>query len=156
MASETYDYESFDNTDHTMKQIADAIRHKGYGKDVREAIAQGMESYDRTSGELFKRMNKVEEKTDQEIEARKKGDGNLQGQIDDLQERCQKLEDRVKQLRKDNDDHEERLKKIEQLLFGSETITVTDPTDDIKASQQAVEISGTDDTDDPVSVVTIN
>ena len=31
MASETYDYESFDNTDHTMKQIADAIRHKGYG-----------------------------------------------------------------------------------------------------------------------------
>ncbi|WP_191981786.1 hypothetical protein [Limosilactobacillus reuteri] len=156
MASETYDYESFDNTDHTMKQIADAIRHKGYGKDVREAIAQGMESYDRTSGELFKRMNKVEEKTDQEIEARKKGDGNLQGQIDDLQERCQKLEDRVKQLRKDNDDHEERLKKIEQLLFGSETITVTDPTDDIKASQQAVEISDTDDTDDPVSVVTIN
>ena len=41
MASETYDYESFDNTDHTMEQIADAIRHKGYGKDVREAIAQG-------------------------------------------------------------------------------------------------------------------
>ena len=156
MASETYDYESFDNTDHTMKQIADAIRHKGYGKDVREAIAQGMESYDRTSGELFKRMNKVEEKTDQEIEARKKGDGNLQGQIDDLQERCQKLEDQVKQLRKNNDDHEERLKKIEQLLFGSETITVTDPTDDIKASQQAVEISDTDDTDDSVSVVTIN
>ena len=156
VASETYDYEPFDNTDHTMKQIADAIRHKGYGKDVREAIAQGMESYDRTSGELFKRMNKVEEKTDQEIEARKKGDGNLQGQIDDLQERCQKLEDRVKQLRKDNDDHEERLKKIERLLFGSETITVTDPTDDIKASQQAVEISDTDDTDDSVSVVTIN
>lgn len=92
MTSETYDYEPFDNTDHTMKQIAEAIRHKGYGKDVREAIAQGMESYDRTSGELFKRMNKVEEKTDQEIEARKKGDGNLQGQIDELQECCQKLE----------------------------------------------------------------
>ena len=47
MASETYDYESFDNTDHTMKQIADAIRHKGYGKDVREAIAQGFTQLDR-------------------------------------------------------------------------------------------------------------
>ncbi|WP_181388822.1 hypothetical protein [Limosilactobacillus reuteri] len=46
MASETYDYEPFDNTDHTMKQIADAIRHKGYGKDVREAIAQGFEKID--------------------------------------------------------------------------------------------------------------
>lgn len=156
MASETYDYESFDNTDHTMKQIADAIRHKGYGKDVREAIAQGMESYDRTSGELFKRMNKVEEKTDQEIEARKKGDGNLQGQIDKLQERCQKFEDRVKQLRKDNDDHEERLKKIERLLFGSETITVTDPTDDIRASQSATEISDTSNDDGSISTVVIS
>lgn len=97
MASETYDYESFDNTDHTMKQIADAIRHKGYGKDVREAIAQGMESYDRTSGELFKRMNKVEEKTDQEIEAREKGDDDekaaRQSADDDLEERIKKLED---------------------------------------------------------------
>ena len=156
MASETYDYESFDNTDHTMKQIADAIRHKGYGKDVREAIAQGMESYDRTSGELFKRMNKVEEKTDQEIEAREKGDGNLQKQIDDLQERCQKLKDQVKQLRKDNDNHEERLKKIERLLFGSETITVTDPTDDIRASQSAIEISDTSNDDGSISTVVIS
>lgn len=157
MASETYDYESFDNTDHTMKQIADAIRHKGYGKDVREAIAQGMESYDRTSGELFKRMNKVEEKTDQEIEAREKGDGNLQGQIDKLQERCQKLEEQVNRLQKDNDDHEERLKMIERLLFGSETITVTDPTDDIKASQSATEISDTvNDEDGSISTVVIS
>ena len=44
MASETYDYEPFDKTEHSMKQIADAIRHKGYGKDVREAIAQGFET----------------------------------------------------------------------------------------------------------------
>lgn len=110
--------------------------------------------------ENFKAIEQEDKDDDQalsdEVTDRKKGDGNLQGQIDELQERCQKLEDRVKQLRKDNDDHEERLKKIEQLLFGSETITVTDPTDDIKASQQAVEISDTDDTDDPVSVVTIN
>ena len=157
VASETYDYEPFDNTDHTMKQIADAIRHKGYGKDVREAIAQGMESYDRTSGELFKRMNKVEEKTDQEIEDRKKGDGNLQGQINNLQERCQKLEDQVKQLQKDNNDHEERLKKIERLLFDSETITVTDPTDDIKASQLSTEISDTaNDEEGSISTVVIS
>ncbi|UUW67878.1 hypothetical protein [Limosilactobacillus reuteri] len=156
MASEAYDYEPFDNTDHTMKQIADAIRHKGYGKDVREAIAQGMESYDRTSGELFKRMNKVEEKIDQEIEDRKKGDGNLQGQINNLQERCQKLEDQVKQLQKDNNDHEERLKKIERLLFDSETITVTDPTDDIRASQSATEISDTANDDGSISTVVIS
>lgn len=107
-------------------------------------------------GQLTEDFKAIEQALSDEVTDRKKGDGNLQGQIDDLQERCQKLEDQVKQLQKDNDDHEERLKKIERLLFGSETITVTDPTDDIKASQQAVEISDTDDTDDSVSVVTIN
>lgn len=91
-----------------------------------------------------------------EIADRKKGDGNLQGQIDNLQERCQKLEDRVKQLQKDNDDHEERLKKIERLLFGSETITVTDPTDDIRASQSAIEISDTSNDDGSISTVVIS
>lgn len=59
VASETYDYESFDNTDHTMKQIADAIRHKGYGKDVREAIAQGFENLD-------KHLNSIEEELKQQ------------------------------------------------------------------------------------------
>ena len=37
------DNTSFDDSDHTMKQIAEAIRHKMYGVDVREAIAQGFE-----------------------------------------------------------------------------------------------------------------
>ena len=106
---------------------------------------------------MFIPYNKVEEKTDQEIEAREKGDGNLQGQIDKLQERCQKLEEQVNRLQKDNDDHEERLKMIERLLFGSETITVTDPTDDIKASQSATEISDTvNDEDGSISTVVIS
>lgn len=92
-----------------------------------------------------------------EVADRKKGDGNLQGQIDKLQERCQKLEEQVNRLQKDNDDHEERLKMIERLLFGSETITVTDPTDDIKASQSATEISDTvNDEDGSISTVVIS
>lgn len=110
--------------------------------------------------EDFKAIEQEDHNDDQalsdEVADRKKGDDNLQGQINKLQEHCQKLEEQVNRLQKDNDDHEERLKKIERLLFGSETITVTDPTDDIKANQQAVEISDTDDTDDSVSVVTIN
>ena len=111
--------------------------------------------------ENFKAIEQEDHDDDQalsdEIADRKKGDGNLQGQIDKLQERCQKLEDQVKQLQKDNDDHEERLKKIEQLLFGSETITVTDPTDDIRASQSATEISDTaNDEDGSISTVVIS
>lgn len=111
--------------------------------------------------EDFKAIEQEDKEDDQalsdEVADRKKGDGNLQGQIDKLQERCQKLEDQVHQLQKDNDDHEERLKKIERLLFGSETITVTDPTDDIKASQSATEISDTvNDEDGSISTVVIS
>ncbi|MCC4518091.1 hypothetical protein [Limosilactobacillus reuteri] len=79
--------------------------------------------------ENFKAIEQEDKNDDQaladEIADRKKGDGNLQGQISKLQERCQKLEDQVKQLRKDNDNHEERLKKIERLLFGSQSINAT-------------------------------
>lgn len=111
--------------------------------------------------ENFKAIEQEDHDDDQalsdEATDRKKGDGNLQGQINKLQERCQKLEDQVKQLQKNNDDHEERLKKIEQLLFGSETITVTDPTDDIRASQSATEISDTaNDEDGSISTVVIS
>lgn len=62
MASEAYDYEPFDNTDHTMKQIADAIRHKGYGKDVREAIAQGFENLDKHLSSIEEELNQQEKK----------------------------------------------------------------------------------------------
>lgn len=111
--------------------------------------------------EDFKAIEQEDKDDDQalsdEVADRKEGDGNLQEQIDKLQERCQKLEDQVKKLQKDNDDHEERLKKIERLLFGSETITVTDPTDDIRASQSATEISDTaNDEDGSISTVVIS
>lgn len=86
--------------------------------------------------ENFKAIEQEDKDDDQalsdEVTDRKKGDGNLQGQIDNLQERCQKLQERcqklegqVHQLQKGNDDHEERLKKIERLLFGSQSINAT-------------------------------
>ena len=108
-------------------------------------------------GQLTEDFKAIEQALSDEVADRKKGDGNLQGQIDKLQEGCQKLEEQVNRLQKDNDDHEERLKIIERLLFGSETITVTDPTDDIKASQSATEISDTvNDEDGSISTVVIS
>lgn len=107
--------------------------------------------------QMVENFEAIEQALSDEVTDRKKGDSNLQGQIDELQERCQKLETQVKQLQKDNDDHEERLKKIEQLLFGSEIITVTDPADDIRASQSATEISDTNnDEDGSISTVVIS
>lgn len=61
VASETYDYEPFLKTDHSMKEIADAIRHKGYGKDVREAIAQGFEYLDKRFDDIEEKMNEQQD-----------------------------------------------------------------------------------------------
>ena len=94
---------------------------------------------------------------DSEEQDRKSEDDKLNGRIDKLNDSVNELKDLVKELDSNVNDHEQRLKKIEKLLFGFERVTVTDPSDDIKASQQAVEISNTDDTDDDsVSVVTID
>lgn len=62
VANETYDYEPFPETNHTMKQIADAIRHKGYGKDVREAIAQGFENLDKHLSSIEEELKQQEKK----------------------------------------------------------------------------------------------
>lgn len=53
MAVSYRDNTSFDDSDHTMKQIAEAIRHKMYGVDVREAIAQGFEL-------MYKKIDELE------------------------------------------------------------------------------------------------
>ena len=44
-------------------------------------------------GQLTEDFKEIEQALSDEVTDRKKGDGNLQGQIDKLQERCQKLED---------------------------------------------------------------
>jgi len=120
------------------------------GQDMRNQMIENFEAIEQEDKDDDQALS-------DEVADRKKGDGNLQGQIDKLQERCQKLEEQVNRLQKDNDDHEERLKMIERLLFGSETITVTDPTDDIKASQSATEISDTvNDEDGSISTVVIS
>ncbi|MCT3199038.1 hypothetical protein [Limosilactobacillus reuteri] len=71
----------------------------------------------------------------------------------ELERRVDKLNQRIDELNRRIDEHDKRLEKIEKLLFGFERITVTDPSDDIKASQRAVEVS---DNDNSISAVTID
>ena len=44
-------------------------------------------------GQLTENFKAIDQALSDEVTDRKKGDGNLQGQINKLQERCQKLED---------------------------------------------------------------
>ncbi|KRN58785.1 hypothetical protein [Limosilactobacillus secaliphilus] len=87
-----------------------------------------------------------------------KESSQLQEQIKLVNQQVSELQKQVRQLQPDNADHEKRIEKIEKLLFGFEKVTVTDPSDDIKASQPAaVEFNDTDGVDDdPITTVTIN
>lgn len=105
----------------TFEQIAEAIRHKKYGRDMREAIAQGFEQF---IGLLGRVSNLESEYSDllgkyNDIISRLNDDENeihgLQGDVEALNQRCDKIEE------KHNDDIEatnQRLTKLEKAVFG--------------------------------------
>lgn len=113
----------------TFAQIAEALRHKKYGRDMREAIAQGFEQF---IG-IFQRVSDLESEysdllgkyndvigrlNDDETEIH-----SLQGDVNALNQRCDKIEE------KHNDDIEatnQRLTKLEKAVFEAQYINDTD------------------------------
>ena len=105
----------------TFSQIAEAIRHKKYGRDMREAIAQGFEQFigllERVSNleseysDLLGKYNDIIGRlNDDETEIH-----SLQGDVKDLNQRCDKIEE------KHNDDIKKvqgQLDRLNQAVFG--------------------------------------
>lgn len=116
----------------TSAQIAEAIRHKKYGRDMREAIAQGFEQF---IG-ILQRVSKLESEYSDlqskynDIIGRLNDDENeihgLQGDVKALTQRCDKIEDKhnddIKALtEKHNDDIkavQEQLDRLNNVVFG--------------------------------------
>lgn len=116
----------------TFEQIAEAIRHKKYGRDMREAIAQGFEQF---IGLLGRVSNLESEYSDllgkyNDIIGRLNDDENeihnLQGDVNALNQRCDKIEEKhnddIKALtEKHNDDIktvQEQLDRLNNVVFG--------------------------------------
>ena len=105
----------------TFSQIAEAIRHKKYGRDMREAIAQGFEQF---IGILQRVSNLESEYSDllgkyNDIIGRLNDDEteihDLRGDVKVLNQRCDKIEE------KHNDDIkavQEQLDRLNQAVFG--------------------------------------
>lgn len=105
----------------TFSQIAEAIRHKKYGRDMREAIAQGFEQFIGLLGrvsnleseysDLLGKYNDVIGRlNDDETEIH-----SLQGDVNALNQRCDKIEE------KHNDDIktvQEQLDRLNNVVFG--------------------------------------
>ena len=119
----------------TFEQIAEAIRHKKYGRDMREAIAQGFEQFIGLLGrvsnleseysDLLGKYNDVIGRlNDDETEIH-----SLQGDVKALNQRCDKIEE------KHNDDIKALTKK-----HNEDIKALTDKhNDDIKAVQEQID-----------------
>lgn len=105
----------------TFSQIAEAIRHKKYGRDMREAIAQGFEQFigilrrvsdlESEYRDLLSKYNDIAGRLNND----EKEINDLQGDVRDLNQRCDKIEE------KHNDDIkavQEQLDRLNQAVFG--------------------------------------
>ena len=125
----------------TFEQIAEAIRHKKYGRDMREAIAQGFEKF---IGLLGRVSNLESEYSDllgkyNDIIGRLNDDENeihnLQGDVNALNQRCDKIEEKhnndIKALtEKHNDDLktvQEQLDRLNRAVFGLAPAEINTP-----------------------------
>lgn len=83
----------------------------------------------------------------QEIHDRKDADRRLRDQIDKMIERVGTLESQVQQLQENDKDHEKRLKRIEELLFGSQPINASTVMVDDDSEHQGYDVADAPDYD---------
>ena len=101
-------------------------------------------------GQLTEDFKAIEQALSDEVTDRKKGDGNLQGQIDELQERCQKLEDdkathdEVKQV------SQEWNKRASHIARGTDIATTRAVVMQILANIGQVDLSKLSDADEKI------
>ena len=128
----------------TFAQIAEAIRHKKYGRDMREAIAQGFEQF---IG-ILQRVSNLESEYSDLL-----GKYNdVIGRLNDDETEIHSLQGDVKVLtKKYNNDIEatnQRLTKLEKAVFEAQYINDTDDVADHDKSVVSQDINDTNVIDD--------
>lgn len=128
----------------TSAQIAEAIRHKKYGRDMREAIAQGFEQF---IGILQRVSNLESEYSDLQSKY-----NDIIGRLNDDENEIHGLQGDVNALtKKHNDDSEatnQRLTKLEDAVFEAQYINDTDDVADHDKSVVSQDINDTNAIDD--------
>ena len=117
------DETSFEPDNHTMDEIAEAIRHKKYGAYVREAIAEGFEliyGYDQRVRQALEELADVKQLAHTNADAIT----DLQKAVNDEQKSINRLREDFQSYAKDTS---ERLDRIEEAVFGNNTVEITSP-----------------------------
>ncbi len=128
----------------TFSQIAEAIRHKKYGRDMREAIAQGFEQF---IG-ILRRVSDLESEYSDLLGKY----NNIVDRLNDDETEIHDLQGDVRTLtKKYNDDIEatnQRLTKLEKAVFEAQYINDTDDVADHDKSVVSQDINDTNVVDD--------
>ena len=113
----------------TFEQIAEAIRHKKYGRDMREAIAQGFEYFQG----LWEKLDILDSKYSEILQDYQNLDtrvGNCEKAISDLSDEVgsvkKQLSDHIDAQDKLNKNYDQRLQRLEAAIFNAEYINDTD------------------------------
>lgn len=128
----------------TFAQIAEAIRHKKYGRDMREAIAQGFEQF---IG-ILQRVSDLESEYSDLLGKYNTIIGRLnddENEINDLQGDVRAL---TKKYNNDIEATNQRLTKLEKAVFEAQYINDTDDVADHDKSVVSQDINDTNVVDD--------
>lgn len=128
----------------TFEQIAEAIRHKKYGRDMREAIAQGFEYFQG----LWEKLDIIDSKYSEILQDYQNLDtrvGNCEKAISDLSDEVgsvkKQLSDHIDAQDKLNKNYDQRLQRLEAAIFNAEYINDTDDKPDVDHSVKVSEIN---------------
>ena len=128
----------------TFSQIAEAIRHKKYGRDMREAIAQGFEYFQG----LWEKLDILDSKYSEILQDYQNLDsrvGNCEKAISDLSDEVvtvkKQLSDHIDAQEKLNKNYDQRLQRLEAAIFNAEYINDTDDNPDVDHSAKVSEIN---------------
>ncbi len=121
-------------------QIAEAIRHKKYGRDMREAIAQGFEQF---IG-ILQRVSNLESEYSDLLSKY----NDIIGRLNDDENKIHDLQGDVNALTNDSEATNQRLAQLEKAVFEAQYINDTDDVADHDESVVSQDINDTNVIDD--------
>ena len=154
-----FDNNHIDGKQLTPQQIADAIRHKKFGVDVREAMAQGLEycmtqaqkvdKLEQDLSNLDKRVTALEVLPNEVAEV-KRDIGTINKQIDKLEQDLSNLDKRVTwlevlpsevaEIEQDIGTINTQVAKLNVAVFGDGAVPIDTPTDQSSQINKAQEV----------------
>lgn len=121
MATNYFDSTHIDGKQLTPNEVGNAIRHKKFGIDVREAMAQGIEY-------CMRQAQKVD---------------TLETEVKNLDERVTKLEvlpDKVTDIKRDIGTINDEITKLNTAVFGDGAVPIDDPVFEDNHDKRAQEV----------------